>query len=301
MGKRNKPPPIKTDVPTAAPDDGEVRGATRALLWPISALLHSIHTLLTTLLLSVIALGPMPTHIGFVMDGNRRYARSHGQRIARGHEKGSESLKRTLRICLRLNIPIVSVYAFAIDNFRRSPEEVDTLMRLATESLAEICREGGFLQQHSIRLRCIGRMELLKPDMQKALQEMEAATAGNKNGVLNVCGPYASRDEITTAVRDTLASNPSPKAITPEAVFGRLQSVSAAEDIAAGGGALDILIRTSDTKRLSDFMLWQADRGAQVHFVKTYWPDFGLTDLLPILLGWQQREWLRGERHEGWE
>ncbi len=119
--------------------------------------------------------------------------------------------------------------------------------------------------------------------------------------MLNICGPYASRDEITTAVRDTLSSDPSPKAITPEAVFGRLQSVSAAEAIAAGSGALDILVRTSDTKRLSDFMLWQAVRHTQVHFVKTYWPDFGLTDLLPILLGWQQRAWLRGGRHEGWE
>ncbi|GMK53941.1 hypothetical protein CspeluHIS016_0105270 [Cutaneotrichosporon spelunceum] len=298
MGSKTRPPPIKTRVAIAASDDGEVRGATRALLWPISALLHSLHALLTTLLLSVIALGPMPKHIGFVMDGNRRYARSHGQRIARGHEKGSESLKRTLRICLRLHIPIVSVYAFAIDNFRRSPEEVDTLMRLATESLAEICREGGFLQQHGIRLRCIGRMELLKPDMQKALQEMEAATAGNTNGVLNVCGPYSSRDEITTAVRATLASDASGS-ITPAALFARLQSVSAAEDVAAGGGALDILVRTSDTKRLSDFMLWQAGRSTQVHFVRTYWPDFGLSDLLPILLGWQQRVWLRGLRAEG--
>ncbi|CAK9780822.1 Undecaprenyl diphosphate synthase [Cutaneotrichosporon oleaginosum] len=293
MGKKSKPPPIKTELVAPAPDSGEVRDATRALLWPISAVLHSLHALLTTLLLSVIALGPMPTHIGFVMDGNRRYARSHGQRIARGHEKGSESLKRTLRICLRLRIPVVSVYAFAIDNFRRSPEEVDALMRLATESLAEICREDGFLQQHGIRLRCIGRMELLKPDMQKALQAMEAATASNRNGVLNVCGPYASRDEITTAVRDTLSSD-NPKAVTPATLFARLQSVAAAEDIAAGAGALDILVRTSDTKRLSDFMLWQADRGTQVHFVKTYWPDFGLTDLLPILLGWQQRAWLRG-------
>lgn len=74
-----------------------MQGTTRALLWPISTLLHALHALLTTLLLSVIAMGPMPTHIGFVMDGNRRYARSHGQRIARGHEKGSETLKRVSR------------------------------------------------------------------------------------------------------------------------------------------------------------------------------------------------------------
>lgn len=84
--------------------------------------------------------------------------------------------------------------------------------------------------------------------------------------------------------------------ITPRTIFSHLQSVAAANDIAPGAGKLDILVRTSDTKRLSDFMLWQADDGTQVHFVKTYWPDFGLSDLLPILLGWQQRAWVRGSR-----
>lgn len=93
------------------------------------------------------------------------------------------------------------MYAFAIDNFNRPPEEVDAIMTLARDSLREICMNDGFLNQHGIRLRCIGRMDLLSPEMQASLREMEVATAHHMNGVLNVCGPYASRDEMTTAVK----------------------------------------------------------------------------------------------------
>lgn len=91
-GKRTTRPKAFTAAAPWTQQPG--RDLTRKLLYPISTLLHYLHALLTSLLLSVIALGPMPHHIGFVMDGNRRYARSHGQRIARGHEQGSESLKR---------------------------------------------------------------------------------------------------------------------------------------------------------------------------------------------------------------
>jgi ditrans,polycis-polyprenyl diphosphate synthase len=94
MGKTaaERGPALVLASPTSARHT--VRGMTRAFLWPISTVLHYLHALLTSVLLAVLALGPMPHHVGFVMDGNRRYARSHGQRIAKGHQQGSESLKR---------------------------------------------------------------------------------------------------------------------------------------------------------------------------------------------------------------
>ncbi|KAL1412840.1 cis-prenyltransferase [Vanrija albida] len=289
----SKPAQLK---PAPGPARRDARRAFYTAIRPISLLLHQVHALMTTFLLAVIALGPMPRHVGFVMDGNRRYARSHGQRVAKGHQRGSESLKRTLTICLRLRIPVISVYAFAIDNFNRSQEEIDALMDLVWVELKELSREGGFLDRHGVRLRCIGRLDLLKPEMEAALREMEADTAGNKRGVLNVCGPYASRDEMTAAVRDTVAAvaegGQSPDKITSQTVFSKLQTVASAASVDNGHGPLDIFIRTSGVKRLSDFMMWQADEDTQIHFVKTYWPDFGLTDLLPILLGWQQKVWL---------
>lgn len=90
--------------------------------------------------------------------------------------------------------------------------------------------------------------------------------------------------------------------ITPSRLFSRLQSVSSAEFIDPDAGPLDIFIRTSDVKRLSDYMMPQCHADTQLHFIKTYWPDFGLSDLLPILLGWQQKVWLRqGIRGRGLE
>jgi hypothetical protein len=91
---KSKAAPAPTTAKATQKGRHTVRGLTRALLWPISTVLGYIHALLTSVLLTVLALGPMPHHVGFVMDGNRRYARSHGQRIAKGHQQGSESLKR---------------------------------------------------------------------------------------------------------------------------------------------------------------------------------------------------------------
>ena len=90
----------------------------------------------------VLASGPIPQHVAFVMDGNRRYARKEHKQTIQGHTDGFMALRRVLDICLQLNIRCVSAYAFAIDNFKRSPEEVDGLMALAEEKLLEICRNG---------------------------------------------------------------------------------------------------------------------------------------------------------------
>jgi len=143
-------------------------------------------------------------------------------------------------------------------------------------------------------------MDLLKPSMQAALRDMEAATAHNTRGVLNVCGPYASRDEITSSVKEVVGLVAGAElpidSVTSKTLFAHLQSSQSAAAVSPGyenPGKLDLLIRTSNVKRLSDFMMWQADEGTQIHFVKTYWPDFGLSDMLPILLGWQQKVWLR--------
>ncbi|ORY28474.1 putative undecaprenyl diphosphate synthase-domain-containing protein [Naematelia encephala] len=275
--------------------------------WPtllLSSILHRIHALLTSVLLYLLSLGPLPHHVGFVMDGNRRYARGRGMQVAQGHSDGFQSLRRTLEVCLKLRIRAVSVYAFAIDNFSREEEEVGALMRLARVRLMELCGHGDLLQQYGIRVRFIGRIEMLPKDVREAVQEMEALTRNHRNGVLNVCCPYASRDEITTAVRDTVkaayadTSDSELEDVPSENVFGNLESCRSIASIASRGdkgdsGKLDILVRTSNVKRLSDFMMWQASEDTQLHFVRTNWPEFGLTDMLPILLGWQQKIWLR--------
>lgn len=165
----------------------------------------------------------------------------------------------------------------------------------------------------------------------------------SSSGVLNVCSPYTSRDETTTAIRDTvqevydgtlplrwvgllrsssmllsdsrLDAN-TARNLTHSHIYQNLQTCQSIESVAsrleADVGKIDIYVRTSDVRRLSDFQMWQvslrasgrrewgsglmtvqASGDTQLHFVKTYWPEFGLTDMLPILLGWQQKMWLR--------
>ncbi|KAL7423066.1 cis-prenyltransferase [Cryptotrichosporon argae] len=262
-----------------------------------SLVLRTVHAALTSLVLALLACGPVPAHVGFVMDGNRRYARVRGRAVSRGHEAGFESLKRTLQLCLRLNIRVVSVYAFSIENFSRPKDEVDALMELAKRSLLGLATAGDFLDAHGVRVKCVGRQDLLSADVRDALREVEEKTRHNVGGVLNVCGPYTSRDEITTAVRDTLEAIDGGALdvsdIMSDRIFANLETSRAAAAVSAAGGKLDILVRTSDVKRLSDFMMWQAAEDTQIHFVKTYWPEFGLSDMLPILLGWQQKIWLQ--------
>ncbi|WVQ65838.1 di-trans,poly-cis-decaprenylcistransferase [Kwoniella botswanensis] len=270
----------------------------------LNSIVHLLFSVATTVLLYLISLGPIPQHVGFVMDGNRRYARGLGKEVSEGHGEGFAALKRTLEICLRLRIRVVSVYAFAIDNFNRSENEVSALMRLAKDRLAELCQHGALLEEYGVQIKFIGQISLFPPDVQQAIKEMEEMTAGHKNGVLNVCSPYASRDEVITSIQSTVRSihNRELKKdqITSTTVFNNLGTSQAISKVNPGlfkrpeeSGKLDILVRTSNVKRLSDFMMWQASEDTQLHFVNTFWPEFGLSDMIPILLGWQQKQWIK--------
>ncbi|WWC88724.1 di-trans,poly-cis-decaprenylcistransferase [Kwoniella dendrophila CBS 6074] len=270
----------------------------------INSLVHFLFSIATTILLYLISLGPIPQHVGFVMDGNRRYARGLGKKVSEGHGEGFTALKRTLEICLRLRIRVVSVYAFAIDNFNREENEVSALMRLAKDRLSELCQHGELLEEYGVQIKFIGQTSLFPPDVQQAIKEMEEMTAGHTNGVLNVCSPYSSRDEITTSIKDSIKSinngELTKDEITSKDIYDKLGTSKAISEVNPGlfqrpneSGKLDILVRTSDVKRLSDFMMWQASEDTQLHFVKTFWPEFGLSDMIPILLGWQQKQWIK--------
>jgi ditrans,polycis-polyprenyl diphosphate synthase len=154
--------------------------------------------------LAVLAAGPVPRHIAFVMDGNRRYARSHNMAVANGHREGFVALERVLEICLRLDIRCVSVYAFSIENFKRSEPEVNALMALAEDKLRALAEHGALLHKYGARLNVCGKTELLPPAVQAAVKDAEELTKNNDRAVLNLCMPYTSRDEITTAVQRTV-------------------------------------------------------------------------------------------------
>ncbi|KAA1110514.1 cis-prenyltransferase [Puccinia graminis f. sp. tritici] len=283
------------------------------------------------LLIRTLQLGPLPNHVGFIMDGNRRFSRSVGLPVEDGHRAGFEALKRILELLLRLEVPNVTVYAFAIGNFKRSAEEVNKLMDLARTKLVQICEKGQLLDRYGIRVVVIGRKDLLPPDIKESVCKVEEMTINNKRGCLNVAFPYSSQEEMASAIyktaQDSISDQTPTSLIDIDTIDKNLYT--------SHSPPLDILIRTSGVSRLSDFLLWQttlnsseyepsstttaADptknlispiepeeakkedglgsarvrnttKGPSVHFVPKFWPDFGILDVLPILLGWQAEE-----------
>ncbi|KAI5122205.1 hypothetical protein M0805_002694 [Coniferiporia weirii] len=243
---------------------------------------------------AVLSAGPIPRHVAFIMDGNRRYARGKHMEVFRGHADGFQTLRRLLEVCLDLHIQCVSVYAFSIENFKRSPEEVDALMQLARERLCELCEKGNLLDEYGVRLCVLGRTSLLPADVLEVVRRAERMTQHNNKAILNLCMPYTSRDEIATAidrtVKHTLDSNLDTSTITEHDIASHLMTSL------SGSPPLDILVRTSGVRHLSDYLLWQCAEDTQIHFVSCLWPEFGVRHLLPILLAYQRKVWTRRRR-----
>ncbi|KAI5287209.1 cis-prenyltransferase [Ascosphaera aggregata] len=172
------------------------------------------------LLINSLKQGPVPRHIAFVMDGNRRYARNHRIEKIEGHNLGFEALARTqnidhfilqiLEVCYKAGVRVVTIYAFSIENFKRSKYEVDALMEMAKVKLSQLAQHGGLLDSYGASVRILGRRELLKPDVLEAMDRVVDGTAHNTTTVLNICFPYTSRDEITTAIRNTVVEYSTP-------------------------------------------------------------------------------------------
>ncbi|KKA27835.1 hypothetical protein TD95_003903 [Thielaviopsis punctulata] len=311
------------------------------------------------LLIGALQQGPIPQHVAIVMDGNRRYARAQRLETVEGHHHGFEALATTLEILYKIGVKVVTVYAFSIENFNRPKYEVDGLMQLAKVKLEQLGRHGDILDRYGARVCVLGPRNLLRPDVLEVVERTVDMTKNNKMAVLNICFPYTSREEITTAVRSTVqeylapmqkSTMFSPSRISQKVLSKHLDAhgslptirdtspalsdnddaVSTATTLppdsppSVGGRGhgrlpnpetitedtinshmytgdnppLDIFIRTSGVERLSDFMLWQCHQDTYMAFLKCYWPEFGMSQLLPVILEWQwkQKQKARDER-----
>lgn len=263
----------------------------RAVLSAFLLMLTPFQPMIERILLALLSVGPIPQHIGIIMDGNRRYARNYPGGpipVSQGHLSGFNALKSVLEACLKLRgMTTVTVYAFAINNFRREKDEVTAIMDLAKRNLVQLAAHGELLARHSVRLRMIGRKELLSEDVITALEKVERITEGNRQATLNICIAYASSDEMANAVEKCIQQSTDPEQeITVQDLDDQM--------MLHHSPPCDILIRTSNVHRLSDFMLWQCTH-AQLQFTKRYWPLFGLRELVPIVLDYQRmimRQWL---------
>lgn len=223
--------------------------------------------------------------------------------IKDGHATGFNALQRVLEICLRLGVKCVTVFAFSIENFKRSKDEVDALMELAENKLLEIAQQGEVLDRYGVRLNVLGKIEMLPESVQRSVRTAQDMTRNNTRSILNLCMPYTSRDEITTAVQSAVQEklvsglDVTENPITEDDLERYMMTTL------GGSPPLDILIRSSGVKRLSDFLMWQASENVQLHFVPTYWPDIGIWDLFPVILDYQTKVWSQhggGWRPEQW-
>ncbi|KAI9838264.1 MAG: hypothetical protein M1819_005532 [Sarea resinae] len=165
---------------------------------------------LRELVIGALRQGPIPQHVAFVMDGNRRFARSHQIETVEGHNLGFEALARILEVCYKSGVKVVTIYAFSIENFKRSKYEVDALMEMAKVKLSQLAQHGDLLDRYGASIRILGQRELVKADVLEAMDRAVSLTSHNKQAILNVCFPYTSRDEITTAIRGTVLDYSKP-------------------------------------------------------------------------------------------
>ncbi|KAE8623885.1 hypothetical protein XENTR_v10005767 [Xenopus tropicalis] len=213
-------------------------------------------SLIERLCANVLKAGPIPKHVAFIMDGNRRYAKKCHVERQEGHSQGFEKLAETLRWCLNLGICEVTVYAFSIENFKRSAEEVEGLMELARQKFARLLEEKDKLKKHGVCIRVLGDMTLLPLDIQKLIAQAVLETKDYSTCFLNVCFAYTSRHEISNAIREA-AWGVQEGLLDPRDVSESLldQCLYTAKSLEP-----DLLIRTSGEVRLSDFLLWQASK-----------------------------------------
>ncbi|XP_078736505.1 dehydrodolichyl diphosphate synthase complex subunit DHDDS isoform X2 [Lampetra fluviatilis] len=231
---------------------------------------------------NILKAGPMPKHIAFIMDGNRRFARKQHVERQEGHTQGFDKLAQTLRWCLDMDVREVTVYAFSIENFKRSQEEVDGLMELARQKFARLLQEKEKLNRYGVRIRVPGDLTLLPQDIQELIAKAVTSTSHNDKCFLNVCFAYTSRHEITNAVRE-MAWGVEQGLLQPsdvtESLLDRCLYTSHSPDP-------DVLIRTSGEVRLSDFLLWQTAYSCLV-FQSVLWPEFTFWNLYQAILRYQ--------------
>jgi undecaprenyl diphosphate synthase len=219
----------------------------------------------------------VPVHLGLILDGNRRWAKAQGIPAFEGHRKGYENLKTIGKAAIKRGVKYVSAYVFSTENWKRSAEEVDYLMKLLIWVAKNEVKE---LNRENIRVVFIGSRERLSKDVLKAMDYAEAQTKANTAGTLALCLNYGGQEEIKSAVNKVLAANPGLQEITEEQIAQNLY--------APGVPPVDLLIRTSGEQRISNFMLWRANY-SELLFVKQHWPAFTVEDLDAALAEYAQR------------
>ena len=221
--------------------------------------------------------GAVPNHVAVIMDGNGRWAREQGMPRSAGHRAGKDNISLIIEAFARRGVGCLTLFAFSTENWDRPEDEVQSLI----EILSEVIRsEVDALHSQGIRIRHLGRLDRLKPEIQEAVEDSIRLTSDNTRMTLNVAFDYGGRAEILDAVRRIVADRHAPEEIT-EDLFRRYLYTGAAPDP-------DLVVRTAGEQRLSNFLLWQAAY-AEYYSTPVMWPDFDETEVERALAAYASR------------
>lgn len=229
---------------------------------------------------------PLPSHIGIIMDGNRRWAESKGLEKSLGHIFGAKKVEEILKWCYDVGVNTITLYVFSTENLKRPLDEVELILRLFKEKLVEMMNTG-VLHENKTRLKVIGRRDLIPRDMLQYIERIEKETENYSSHYLNIAFAYGGRAEIVDAVksiaREVSEGLLKPDSIGEETISNRLYTAHLPKPDP------DLVIRTSGEERLSNFLLWQSAYSELV-FIDVYWPEFRKIDLLRAIRIYQKRK-----------
>ncbi len=233
----------------------------------------------------------IPSHIGIILDGNRRWAQNQGVIRGVGHEQGANRAEELLDWCHELGVKTVTLYVLSTENLDRSPEELSELFKLIEARLGRLLTDERIVK-YRVKVRAIGHLDVLPRSIVDLLEAIEKKTADYSDHYLNIAVAYGGRAEITDVVRsvaqDVKSGKLSPDSISEETVSNRLYTSYLPNQ------EPDLIIRTSGEERMSGFLLWQGAYSELV-FVDVFWPAFRLIDLLRAVRTYQKRRRRHGK------
>lgn len=230
----------------------------------------------------VLRSGNIPKHVAFIMDGNRRFAKNQNISRKEGHSKGFDILTEVLQWCFELGISEVTVYAFSIENFKRSSDEVEALMNIFKDKLEKLMEEEEAIMKFGVCIRFVGDISLFNTEIQEAIAKVVNLTKDNNKSFLNIAMAYTSRDEITSAIKEIAVGIDNGKIKESDITEELIENCFYTNQCQP----VDLLIRTSGEVRLSDFLLWQTSFSI-LCFIDVLWPALSVWDFFYCILKYQ--------------
>ena len=224
----------------------------------------------------------LPRHVAIIMDGNGRWAKKRGLPRTAGHAAGAENFRTIATYCKEIGLEYLTVYAFSTENWKRSREEVEGLMKLFRSYLKKCMKSA---EKNHMRVKIIGDPTAFDQDIQDKIRKLEEFSKDYDELYFQIALNYGSRDEITRGMRklaqDAADGRLNPQEITEDTISGYLDT--------AGVPDPDLLIRTSGEQRLSNFLMWQLAY-TEFYFTDVAWPDFHKEDLIRAIEKYNGRD-----------